>query len=196
MVVLEATARFAGVSKGNMKVSKACAILLALVAVGSLVGCSTRSTKAAAVSASIRTSLDRAGLKDVSASQDRDNRVITLGGHVAADGDRSQAESIARALAGDEIVSNRIAVIPTGAESERDKRIGSDLEAALIRDRLSERVHYAVKNSVVTLTGRVDTRSQRAWAETVAAGVPNVLQVVNELRIRGQKIWRIDRNVQ
>jgi osmotically-inducible protein OsmY len=31
----------------------------------------------------------------VSVSQDRDKGVVTLGGHVAADGDKSQAESIA-----------------------------------------------------------------------------------------------------
>jgi len=178
-----------------MKTSKACMIGLATVAVGALVGCSTQSTKAAGVSASIRTSLDRAALKDVSASQDRDNRVITLGGHVAADSDRSQAESIARGIAGDEVVSNHIGVIRPRAESEVDKRIASSLDAALVQDRLHERVHYAVENGVVTLTGEVDTRSQRAWAETVAAGVPNVLQVVNKVRIRGQKIWRIDRNV-
>jgi osmotically-inducible protein OsmY len=51
------------------------------------------------VSDSIRKSLDQAGLKDVSVNQDRDKGVVTLGGHVAADADRSQAESIAESIA-------------------------------------------------------------------------------------------------
>jgi hypothetical protein len=33
-------------------------------------------------------------------NSDRDKGVVTLGGHVAADGDKSQAESIARSIAG------------------------------------------------------------------------------------------------
>jgi osmotically-inducible protein OsmY len=34
----------------------------------------------------------------------------------------------------------------------------------------------------VTLSGEVSSHSERAQAETVAAAVPNVLQVVNELQ--------------
>src|ERR1019366_6468579 len=100
----------------NMKMLKLCLPLLAMVVVGSLVGCSTTSTKTADVSDSIRTSLDQAGFKDVSVSQDRDKGVVTLGGHVAADGDKSRAESIARSIAGAQVVSNQIAVIPQGVE--------------------------------------------------------------------------------
>ena len=73
-----------------MKTLKACLSLLAVVVVGTLAGCSTTSTKAADVSDSIRTSLDQAGLKDVSVSQDRDMGVVTLGG-LAADAHKSQA---------------------------------------------------------------------------------------------------------
>ena len=46
---------------------------------------------------------------------------------------------------------------------------------------------YAVKNHVVTLTGRVDSQTDRARAEVVAHAVLNVQQVVNELQIKGQK---------
>ena len=74
-----------------MKTLKACLSLLAVVVVGTLAGCSTTSTKAADVSDSIRTSLDQAGLKDVSVSPDRDMGVVTLGGQVAADAHKSQA---------------------------------------------------------------------------------------------------------
>ncbi len=165
-----------------------------MVVVGTLVGCSATPTKTADVSDSIRTSLDKAGYKDVSVSQDRDKGVVTLGGHVAADGDKSQAESIARSIAGAQVVSNQIAVIPPGAESDAktvnsdlDKAIESNLDAALIKEKLHESVKYAVKNHVVTLTGEVDSQSKRARAEKVASAILNVQQVVNELQVKRQK---------
>jgi osmotically-inducible protein OsmY len=168
--------------------------VLATAIVGTLVGCSTATTKAVDVSDAIRTSLDQAGLKDVSASQDREKGVVTLGGHVAADSDKSQAESIAKSLAGNQVVANQIAVIPPGVENaakkvnaDLDKGIESNLDAALIQARLHKNVNYAVKNNVVTLTGDVDSQSKRAQAEQVASAVLNVQQVVNELQVKGQK---------
>jgi osmotically-inducible protein OsmY len=177
-----------------MKMLKSYGVLLAVVAAGALAGCSATSTKAADLSDSLRASLDQAGLKDVSASQDRDQGVVTLGGHVAADGDKAQAESIAKSLAGTEVVSNQIAVIPPGAENKAsqinedlDKGIENNLDAALIKDRLHESVKYAVKNHVVTLTGEVNSEAKRARAEQVASTVLNVQQVVNELQVKAQK---------
>jgi hyperosmotically inducible protein len=177
-----------------MKTLKLCSLLLAVVVAGTLVGCSATSTKSADVSASIRASLDQAGLKDVSVSQDRDKGVVTLGGHVAAEGDKSQAETIAKTIAGPQVVANQIAVIPPGGESDAktmnsdlDKGIESNLDAALIQDNLHDTVKYAVKNHVVTLSGEVDSQSKRARAEAVAARVPNVQQVVNELQVKKQK---------
>ena len=176
-----------------MKTLKPCWSLLAMVVAGTLAGCST-STRTADVSDSIRTSLDQAGLKDVSTSQDRDKGVVTLGGHLATEGDKSRAESIARSFAGAQVVSNQIAVIPPGAESEAksvnsdlDKGIESNLDAAFIKQKLHESVKYAVKNHVVTLTGDVDSQSKRARAEEVASAVLNVQQVVNELQVKKQK---------
>jgi hyperosmotically inducible protein len=177
-----------------MKTLKPWLSLLAMVAAGTLAGCSTTSTKAADVSGSIRTSLDQAGLKDVSASQDRDKGVVTLGGNVATDNEKSQAESIARSMAGAQVVANQIAVLPRGAERDAkkvnvdlDKGIDSNLDAALIENKLHESVKYAVKNQVVTLRGDVDSQSKRARAERVASGVVNVEQVVNELQVKGQR---------
>jgi osmotically-inducible protein OsmY len=167
--------------------------LLALLALGTLVGCST-ATKSPDVSDSIRRSLDQANLKDVSVSQDRDKGVVTLGGHVVTDGDKTQAESLAKSIAGGQVVSNQIAVVPRNAESEvkavnsdLDKAIEKNLDAALIQNRLHKSVKYSVKNGVVTLTGEVISRPHRARAEKIAASVPNVTQVVNELQIKNQK---------
>jgi len=177
-----------------MKTLHPCLSLLAVVMIGTLAGCSTTSTKTADVASAVRTSLDQAGFKDVSASQDRDKGVLTLGGHVTGEGDKSQAESIARLIAGNQVVSNQIAVIPPGGESDAkkmnsdlDKGIEGNLDAALIQDKLHDSVKYSVKNSVVTLTGNVDSQSKRAQAQEVASTVPNVQQVVNELQVKAQK---------
>jgi osmotically-inducible protein OsmY len=177
-----------------MKLLQPYLIFPALLALGTLSGCSATSPKSADVSDSLRQSLDQAGLKDVSASQDRDKGVVTLGGHVAADSDKDHAESIAKSIAGNQVVANQIAVIPAGVEKEAnavnsdlDKGIEQNLDAALIVNKLHENVQYAVKNHVVTLTGEVNSQSKRARAESVASSVQNVAQVVNELQVTKQK---------
>jgi hyperosmotically inducible protein len=177
-----------------MKTLRLSLTALAVAAVGTLAGCSTTSTKAPDVTSSIRASLDQAGFKDVSVSQDRDKGVVTLSGNVTNSDDKLQAESIAKSAAQAEVVANQIAVIPTGVESKAreinsdlDKGIESNLDAALIENKLHESVKYAVKNHVVTLSGEVDSQAKRARAETVALAVLNVHQVVNELQVRAQK---------
>ena len=176
-----------------MKTVRLLVTLLSFLIVGTLVGCSG-TTKSPDVSDSIRKSLDQAGLQDVSVSQDRDKGVVTLGGHVPSDGDKSQAESIAKSIAGGQVVSNQIGVIPPAAESEAktvnsdlDKGIEKNLDAALIQHRLNKDVKYGVKNGVVTLTGVVNSQARRAQVEKVALAVPNVQQVVNELQVKDQK---------
>ena len=162
------------------------------MAVGILVGCST--TKSPDVSDSIRTSLDQAGLAEVSISQDRDKGVVTLGGHVESDAEKLQAAAVAANLAGTQVVSNEIAVLPVGTEEDAkmmnralDDGIESNLLAALINEKLDGDVNHTVTNHVVTLTGDVDSQLKRARAEAIAAAVPNVHQVVNELQVKEQK---------
>ena len=166
----------------------------ALLAVGILAGCSQTATKSPDVSDSIRKSLDQAGFKDVSVSQDRDKGVVTLGGQVASENDKAQAESLAKSLAGAQVVADQIAVIPMGVEKEAkavnsdlDKGIEKNLDAALIQNKMHGSVKYDVKNGVVTLTGEVNSENKRARAEKVATGVPNVTQVVNNLQVKNQK---------
>ena len=176
-----------------MKTVRLLVTLLTLLIVGTLGGCSG-TTKSPDVSDSIRKSLDQAGLQAVSVSQDRDKGVVTLGGHVPSDVDKSQAESIAKSIAGGQVVSNQIGVIPPAAESEAktvnsdlDKGIEKNLDAALIQHRLNKGVKYDVKNGVVTLTGEVNSQARRAQVKNVASAVPNVQQVVNELQVKNQK---------
>jgi hyperosmotically inducible protein len=178
----------------NMKKLRLSVAMLTLVAVGTLAGCSGTVAKSPEVSDSIRKSFDQAGLKGVSVSQDRDKGIVTLGGQVASDSDKAQAESLAKSFAGTQVVADEIAVIPPGLEKEAkavnsdlDEGIEKNLDAALIQNKLHENVKYEVKSTVVTLTGEVNSESKRARAEKVATGVPNVQQVVNDLQVKDQK---------
>lgn len=177
-----------------MKTNKMYLTVLALFVAVLFVGCHETARKSPDVSDSIRKSLDQSGLKDVSVNQDRDKGVVNLGGHVAADADKAQAESIAKSLAAGQVVADQIAVMPPGGESaakdvnsDLDKGIVNNLHAALIQNKLQKAVKYDVKNGVVTLTGEVNSQSTRALAEQIASSVPNVKQVVNDLQIKNQK---------
>ncbi len=177
-----------------MKMLRFSLTLLTLLTVGTLAGCSGTPRKSPDVSDSIRKSLDQAGYKDVSVSQDRDKGIVTLGGQVASENDKAQAEALARSLAGAQVVADQIAVIPVGAEKEAkavnsdlDVGIEKNLDAALIQNKMHDSVKYDVKNGVVTLTGEVNSQSKRDRAEKVATGVPNVKQVVNDLQVKNQK---------
>jgi osmotically-inducible protein OsmY len=180
--------------RSNMNKFRITASVLALFSAGLMAACSGTAAKSPDVTDSIRTSLDQAGLKDVSVSEDRDQGVVTLGGHVTNDADKLQAETVAKSLAGAQVVADQIAIIPVGGEKEAkavnsdvDDGIEKNLDAALIQNHLHESVKYAVKSAVVTLTGEVNSQNKRARAESVASGVPNVAQVVNDLQVKNQK---------
>jgi hyperosmotically inducible protein len=177
-----------------MKTLKLFFSLLTLLAIGATLGCSGASARSPDVSDNIRNSLDQAGFKNVSVHQDRDKGIVTLGGNVASENDKSQAESLAKFLAGVQVVANEIAVVPVGVEtdaksvnSDLDKGIEENLDAALIQNKMHENVRYQVKSGVVTLSGDVNSQSKRDNAATVATNVPNVKQVVNDLQVKDQK---------
>jgi osmotically-inducible protein OsmY len=168
--------------------------MFALFAVAGFVACSGASTKSPEAASNIRKSLDEAGLKGVSVSQDRDKGVVTLDGKVASEEIKDQAESIAKSIATGQVVANQIVVLPPGDEkdaktvnSDLDKGIDNNLHAALVQNQIEKGVSYDVKSGVVTLTGEVNSQSKRAQIEQVAAAVPNVQQVVNELQVKDQK---------
>jgi osmotically-inducible protein OsmY len=170
------------------RIAATAALLAALLA-----GCSTV-PKAPPVADNVRKSLEVAGLKDVSVTQDRDKGVITLGGHVATDADKANANQIAQSLAAGQVVANQLAVLPANdagaaktVNADLDKGIENNLDAALISGGYTNGIHHSVKNGVVTLTGTVDTAGQRAQLETLAQRVPNTLQVVDEIQTLHQK---------
>src|SRR5215813_5941822 len=145
-------------------------ILKAMMLTGAMafaMGCNQQG-RAPDVKDNVKNGLEQAGLKDVSVSQDRDKGVVTLGGTVANDADKSQAESIARAAAAGEVISNQIAVRPPGEEStarevqsDTDKAIEKNVDATLTKHKWNRDVTYSVKEGVVTLKGKVHSQSQR-----------------------------------
>lgn len=168
-------------------------VYLTVAATVALIGCSGTANPPG-VAANIRIALDQAGLKKVSVDQDRDKGVVTLGGHVTTDPEKRQAEALAKSLSAGEVVADQIAVLPLGAESDArtmnsdlDKGIEQNLDAALIQNKLRDGVKYTVKSGVVTLTGDVDSQAKRRDSARVAGAVPNVQQVVNELQVKKQK---------
>jgi len=176
-----------------MKLLKTVSVLLVGMAMAATMACSDRS-KAPDVADDIRHSLDQAGLNDVSVSQDREKGVVRLTGKVRTEDDKARAESIARSVAGNQVVSNEVAVRPRGdestakrVESDLDSGIDKNLDATLVQHRLKRDVRYDVNNGVVTLKGNVDSRDQRASVERLAEKVPNVRQVVNEIEVKHEK---------
>lgn len=161
-----------------------------------LIGCGT-GPKSPDVSGKVRSGLDQAGLKGVTVHEDRQKGVVTLGGQVASDADKSQAESIAKSDAQSQVVADQITVLPGNnaqnsqvktVNSDVDKAIEKNLDAVLVRHGLKRGVRYDVKNGVVKLTGKVNSESRRSEAEKLAADVPNVQQVVNELEVTRRKV--------
>jgi len=129
-----------------MKLLRSMWTLIPVLMVGSLVGCSNTPPKSPDVTDAIRKSLDQSGYKDVSVSQDRDKGVVTLSGTVAAESDKAQAESLAKASAAGQVVANEISVRPPGDESAA-KAVESDwtkplrkiLDAALVKPKNGQR---------------------------------------------------------
>jgi hyperosmotically inducible protein len=172
---------------------KAAHLLVAAVVLFTLVpiyACRDFGAKSPDVADTVRKSLDQQGLKDVTVTQDRDKGIVTLGGQVASDQQKTQAESIATSLAGGQVVADQIAVIPPGTgkevsavNSDLDQAIEKNLDAALIQNKMHADVSYAVKNGVVTLSGDVNSDAERTSAESIATTLPNVHQVVNVIQV-------------
>jgi hyperosmotically inducible protein len=176
-----------------MKVRKLFLAVVPVLLAGVLAGCSD-TNKSPEVTNNIRKSLDQAGYKDVSVSQDREKGVVTLTGTVPAEGDKAQAESIAKSSADSQVVADQISVRPPGNESDAktvdsdtDKAIEKKLDAVLVKNKLDRGVKYDVKNGVVTLKGDVPSQARRTQVEKLAKTVPDVKQVVNELEVKNQK---------
>jgi len=162
------------------------------------IGCSTNKANTPDVKDQISKALDNAGYKDVKVDVNNDKQLVNLTGDVKTQEDKDRAAELAKSAAGGYVVSNEIGVRPEGVEgaakkidSNLDSAIEKDFKAVIIANRLDKQhIRYDVKNGVLTLKGDVDNPELRQEAEKLASSVPNVLQVVNELDVKGAKHHR------
>ena len=140
----------------------------------------------------VEKALEQADLKGVTIDEDRDKNLVTLGGTLHSEEAKAKAGDVAKAAAGNRIIANEIGIQPVGLESEAksiasnlDDGIESNFKAALTSNSLDKQhIRIDVKNGVLTLKGTVEIPEQREQAQQVAANVPNVQQVVNEIEVR------------
>ena len=121
-----------------------------------------RPRRRADVSGGIRTSLDQAGLERRLRESGSGQGVVTLSGHVAEDSDKSykpipSPSTLLIMLREPKSCRTRLPCNSPDSQgkarainSDLDKGIESNLDAALIENKLHESVKYAVKNNVVT----------------------------------------------
>jgi hyperosmotically inducible periplasmic protein len=177
-----------------MRITRILALLTLMAAVFTI-ACSQQKANTPDVTDQIKDSLKASNLGDVKVSEDREKGVVTLSGDVKSDEEKTQAEDIARKSAGGLVVANEIGVRPEGSEGEAskvdknlDKGIEDNFRAALTENGMdNQHIRFDSKNGVLTLKGDVDNPNQRESAEKMAAKIPNVTQVVNELQVKGAK---------
>ena len=141
---------------------------------------------------SVKKALEQAELTDVSVAEDRDKNTVTLGGTVHSDDAKSKAADVAKEAAGNRTVVNEVSVQPVGAESDAksiasnvDEAIEKNYKAELISTGLEKQhIDFKAKNGVLILKGSVKTVAQRQEAQSAAARVPNVQQVLNQINVK------------
>lgn len=177
-----------------MRVKNMMATLAALLLCVAI-GCTSNKANTPDVKDQISKALANAGYKDVKVATNNDKQLVTLTGDVKTQEDKEKAEDVAKSAAAGFVVSNEIGVRPEGVEGDArkidsnvDDAIEKDFKAVIIAHRLEKQhIRFDAKNGVLTLKGDVDTPGQRAQVEKLAASVPNVQQVVNELDVKGAK---------
>lgn len=115
---------------------------------------------------------------------------VTLRGQVPALSSKQAAERLARHTVGVTGVINRIRVRPD-ADGVDDSEIATRVLNALAANPYTDAdaITVRVRDGRVTLTGVVETRSEKREAARVAAGVPavtdvrNALELINDLRV-------------
>ena len=153
------------------------------------IACSNRANTTS-LKDNVKKSLEQADLRDVNVAEDTDKNTITLSGDVHSENAKQQAGEIAQAAAGSRVVANEIRVEPVGAESQArsiasnvDDAIEKNYKAALTSKVLDKHVRFNAKNGVLTLKGNVKSPQERQQAQEIAANIPNVQQVLNEIQV-------------
>lgn len=144
----------------------------------------------------VDSALTQNNLGSIHVSQDQDKGVMTLTGNVPNDAQKAQAEKAAKGAAPAYTIADEIGVVPPNdasatksALSDTDSAIEDNFKAELKKNRAlnAQSIDIKSKNGAVVLTGSVKTMAQKKQAGKLAKKVPNVQQVVNELKVEPKK---------
>jgi osmotically-inducible protein OsmY len=107
---------------------------------------------------------------------------VTLGGTVDVLRERDDAEEAVRALRGVRDVVNHIAVAPRRVDS---RKVRSAIEDALARQAHHEarRIAVSVENGIVTLSGPVDSFTEKRAVMGIVSHLPGVVAVCDRLML-------------
>lgn len=174
--------------------SKAPHLLFAPLVAATIVGCASTQTAArqiddAGITASVKAKL--AADPEVKAHEidvDTLDGEVRLSGIVDDSATRAEAEKLARSTDGVRRVKNELEVgrdLSTG-EEVTDATITAKVKAALIGDSVvkARDIDVDTIDGVVTLTGIVQTDSEKRQAETLARGCEGVRAVRNQIEVR------------
>jgi hyperosmotically inducible protein len=117
--------------------------------------------------------------------------VVSLGGYVGSDEEKSRAGEVAKKVNGVVDVKNNLQVQSQVAERSAgevvdDGVVTAKVKAALIEDPMTKahQINVDTKNGVVLLSGFVDSKEAKMEAGQVAQRVSGVQSVRNELEIK------------
>jgi osmotically-inducible protein OsmY len=114
--------------------------------------------------------------------------VVTLGGMVASQSERTAIEHAAHGVSGVRSVTDQIVVdasAPTGKEIEADLELAARIHSALIAQTgvNAANVHVDVHRKIVTLTGSLPSAAHREVADQTVRSVPGVAKVIDKIAI-------------
>jgi osmotically-inducible protein OsmY len=115
-----------------------------------------------------------------------DNSIVTLRGDVHSYAEKSAAERVALRVYGVKAVANDIDVRLTSRYERTDTEIAEAAASALKWNTMvpSDKVHVAVSNGWITLTGTVDWQYQRDAAARAVHDLTGVRGVSNNITLR------------
>jgi hyperosmotically inducible protein len=134
-------------------------------------------------------------LSALAINTDVEDGIVTLQGDVETDAQRELATEMARSISGVREVDNRLNV--TSVDPGIAERVASNATDAAITTSVKTRLLASDNTSglaidvdtddhVVTLTGQVDSKTERELAGLVAANTSGVNRVINELEVQPQ----------
>lgn len=111
-----------------------------------------------------------------------DRGVVTLTGSASGLRAKDRAAAVAGATRGVRAVIDRIAIDDSG---RTDAQVRADVETAIANDPAADayEVEVAARGGVVTLTGTVQSWTERRLAEQLARGVRGAVEVRNEVTV-------------